>query len=67
MRAADAFRLAWYRFRRTLRRRWTGYTVGPVLTVIAVLAGALLAANVVAAMPGRVAARTPAAALLRAE
>lgn len=39
----------------------------PMLTVIAVIAGALLAANLVAAIPGRIAARTPAAALLRAE
>jgi hypothetical protein len=39
----------------------------PVLTVIAVIAGALVAANLVAAIPGRIAARTPAAALLRAE
>jgi hypothetical protein len=39
----------------------------PVLTVVAVIAGALAAANLVAAIPGRAAARTPAAALLRAE
>jgi hypothetical protein len=39
----------------------------PMLTVIAVIAVALVAANLVAAIPGRVAARTPAAALLRAE
>ena len=39
----------------------------PVLTVVAVIAGALAAANLVAAIPGRIAARTPAAALLRAE
>jgi hypothetical protein len=39
----------------------------PVLTVIAVIAGALATANLVAAIPGRTAARTSAAALLRAE
>ncbi|TVZ05470.1 ABC transporter permease [Trebonia kvetii] len=39
----------------------------PVLTVVAVIAGALAAANLVAAIPGRAAAKTPAAALLRAE
>jgi hypothetical protein len=38
-----------------------------VLTVVAVIAGALAAANLVAAIPGRSAARVPAAALLRAE
>jgi hypothetical protein len=38
-----------------------------MLTVIAVIVGALVAANLVAAIPGRIAARTPAAALLRAE
>jgi MacB-like periplasmic core domain/FtsX-like permease family len=39
----------------------------PVLTVIVVIIGALAAANLVAAVPGRAAARVPAAALLRAE
>jgi hypothetical protein len=39
----------------------------PVLTVIAVIAGALATANLVAAIPGRTAARTSAPALLRAE
>ena len=39
----------------------------PALIVVAVVAGALAAANVVAAVPGRAAARVPAAALLRAE
>jgi hypothetical protein len=39
----------------------------PVLTVVLVIAGALVAANLVAAIPGRIAARVPAAALLRAE
>ena len=39
----------------------------PVLTVALVVIGALAAANLVAAVPGRAAARTPAAALLRAE
>ena len=38
-----------------------------MLTVIAVIAGALATANLVAAIPGRTAARTSAAALLRAE
>lgn len=39
----------------------------PVLTVTLVIAGALAAGNLVAAVPGRAAARVPAAALLRAE
>jgi hypothetical protein len=39
----------------------------PVPTVLLVIAGALVAANLVAAIPGRSAARVPAAALLRAE
>ena len=39
----------------------------PVLTVLLVIAGALATANLVAAIPGRTAARVPAAALLRAE
>ena len=39
----------------------------PVLIVLLVIAGALVAANLVAAVPGRAAARVPAAALLRAE
>ena len=39
----------------------------PVLIVCLVIAGALVAANLVAAIPGRAAARVPAAALLRAE
>jgi hypothetical protein len=39
----------------------------PGLTVIVICAGGLVIANLVAAVPGRVAGRTPAAALLRAE
>jgi len=39
----------------------------PMLTVLLVIGGALAAANLVAAIPGRAAARVPAAALLRAE
>jgi putative ABC transport system permease protein len=39
----------------------------PVLIVVLVIAGALVAANLVAAIPGRAAARVPAAALLRTE
>jgi hypothetical protein len=39
----------------------------PLLTVFLVVIGALAAANLVAAIPGRSAARVPAAALLRAE
>jgi hypothetical protein len=39
----------------------------PSLTVIVISAGGLVIANLVAAVPGRVAGRTPAAALLRAE
>lgn len=39
----------------------------PGLTVVLICLGALLIANLVAAVPGRAAARTPAAALLRAE
>jgi ABC-type lipoprotein release transport system permease subunit len=39
----------------------------PVLSVCLVAAGALVLANLVAALPGRSAARTPTAVLLRAE
>jgi hypothetical protein len=39
----------------------------PGLSVILITAGALVLANLVAALPGRVAARTPTALLLRAE
>jgi putative ABC transport system permease protein len=39
----------------------------PALTVVLVVAGALVTANLVALLPGWVAGRTPAAALLRAE
>ena len=39
----------------------------PVLIVVLVIAGALVAANLVAAIPGHAAARVPAAALLRTE
>jgi ABC-type lipoprotein release transport system permease subunit len=39
----------------------------PVLSVVLVAFGALLFANVVAALPGRIAARTPTALVLRAE
>jgi hypothetical protein len=39
----------------------------PVLTVVLVVLGALTFANLVATFPGRIAARTPTALLLRAE
>jgi ABC-type lipoprotein release transport system permease subunit len=39
----------------------------PVLTVVLVVLGALIFANLVATFPGRIAARTPTALLLRAE
>jgi hypothetical protein len=39
----------------------------PALTVVLIGFGALGLANVVAAFPGRIAARTPTASLLRAE
>jgi len=39
----------------------------PTLSIVLVAAGAVLFANLVAAVPGRVAARTPTAVLLRAE
>jgi hypothetical protein len=48
----SAARLAWYRARVTIRRRVAGYLALAVL---------------VAALPGRQAARTPAAEVLRAE
>ena len=53
-------RLAWYRLRSRLHRRRAGY-----LALAAV--AALAAANLIAAVPGRQAARTPAAEALRAE
>jgi hypothetical protein len=39
----------------------------PVLTLVLIAVGALVLANLVAAIPGRIAARTPTALLLRAE
>jgi hypothetical protein len=39
----------------------------PVLTIVLIAVGAVLLANVVAAIPGRMAARTPTALVLRAE
>jgi ABC-type antimicrobial peptide transport system permease subunit len=39
----------------------------PVLTVVLIALGALVLANIVAAIPGRIAARTPTALILRAE
>jgi ABC-type antimicrobial peptide transport system permease subunit len=39
----------------------------PVVSVAAVVVGTLLVANLVAALPGRIAARTPAALSLRSE
>jgi ABC-type lipoprotein release transport system permease subunit len=39
----------------------------PVLQVLLIAAGALLLANIVAALPARVAARTPTALVLRSE
>jgi len=39
----------------------------PVLSVVLVALGALVFANVVAALPGWIAARTPTALVLRAE
>ena len=39
----------------------------PVVSVVLVALGALIFANVVAAIPGRIAARTPTALVLRAE
>ena len=39
----------------------------PVLSVVLVAVGTLVLANLVAAVPGRMAARTPTALLLRAE
>jgi len=39
----------------------------PVLSIVLIVVGALVLANVIAAIPGRIAARTPTALLLRAE
>jgi ABC-type lipoprotein release transport system permease subunit len=39
----------------------------PALTVVLIAVGALVLANLVAALPGRIAARTPTALLLRSE
>jgi hypothetical protein len=46
MHAADAFRVAWYRFRRTLRRRWTGYVA---ISLLLGLIGGLAMGSVAAA------------------
>lgn len=98
-------RVAWYRFRATLRRRRSGYVALAVLTglvggvalasvvaahrwlwvlfahqlsavpepavpvpsIVLVAMATLVLANVIAALPDRWAARTPAATVLRAE
>ena len=39
----------------------------PVQTIVLIVVGGLVLANIVAALPGRIAARTPIALLLRAE
>jgi ABC-type proline/glycine betaine transport system permease subunit len=39
----------------------------PALAIVAIAVGALVLGNLVAAIPGRIAARTPAARLLRTE
>jgi ABC-type antimicrobial peptide transport system permease subunit len=58
------------------RQLWTAFARGinavpdatvPVVSVILVAIGALIFANVIAAIPGRLAARTPTALVLRAE
>jgi predicted lysophospholipase L1 biosynthesis ABC-type transport system permease subunit len=92
---SPALRVAWYRFRATFRRRWSGYVAlaalvglvgGVALASVAAArrtdssypdflaasialaaAAALILANLVAAVPGQRAARTPAATVLRAE
>ena len=46
MHAADAFRVAWYRFGRTLRRRWTGYLA---ITLLLGLVGGLAIGSIAAA------------------
>jgi FtsX-like permease family len=46
MHAAEAFRVAWYRFGRTLRRRWTGYLA---VTLLLGLVGGLAIGSVAAA------------------
>src|SRR5215472_10522239 len=46
MHAADASRVAWYRFGRTLRRRWPGYLA---LTLLLGLVGGLAMGSVAAA------------------
>src|SRR5215469_9038025 len=46
MHAADAVRVAWYRFSRTLRRRWTGYLA---ITLLLGLVGGLAMGSVAAA------------------
>ena len=46
MHAADAFRVAWYRFARTLRRQWTGYLA---IALLLGLVGGLAIGSVAAA------------------
>src|ERR1700722_9843842 len=46
MHAADALRVAWYRFGRTLRRRWTGYLA---ITLLLGLVGGLAIGSIAAA------------------
>jgi hypothetical protein len=60
-----AGRQLWIRFARNIDA--VPEPTVPVLSVVLVAVGAIVFANVVAALPGRSAARTPAALVLRAE
>ncbi len=65
----SAARLAWYRLRATLSHRLGGYVVlvGLIGGIAMAAVAALALANLVAALPGRAAARTAPALLLRSE
>jgi len=60
-----AGRLAWDLFARAIYA--VPHPSVPALTIVLIAVGALILANLVAAVPGRIAARTPTALVLRAE
>jgi hypothetical protein len=65
---SQVLRVAWYRVLATARRRLAGYLgLAVVIGLVLLPVCTLILVNLVAALPGWTAARTPAALALRAE
>jgi hypothetical protein len=71
---ASALSVGWYWLRATLRKRLASYAIidvpeptVPTIPLVVVGLAAMVLANVVAALPGRSAARTSTAQVLRGE